>query len=50
MPLNDCEFAEAIREKWGAAPEGAPDVDARQELAAALGLDLPDLTPFPKID
>jgi integrase len=50
MPIHDCEFAEAIREKWGASPEGAPVVDARQELATALGLDLPDHTPFPKLD
>ncbi len=48
MPTQDAEFAEAIREKWGASPEEAPMVDARQEIANALGLELPDMTPFPK--
>jgi integrase len=36
MPLQDAEFAEDIREKWGAAPEEAPQVDVRQALTDAM--------------
>ncbi|MFG6573584.1 hypothetical protein ACGYLO_18470 [Sulfitobacter sp. 1A13353] len=47
MPTHDAEFAEAIREKWGASSDGATQVNPRQDLATALGIDLPDATPFP---
>lgn len=38
MPLQDAEFAEAIREKWGASPEEAPKIDAKQALSNAIGV------------
>lgn len=45
MPLQDAEFAEAIREKWGAAPEETPQVDARSALHKAMGITPAPSTP-----
>jgi hypothetical protein len=50
MPQQDPEFAEAIREKWGAAPEQAPQVDAKQVFANAIGIDVKPQTDQPQND
>lgn len=47
MPSPDEEFAETIREKWGIAANTVAQVDSRQALNAALGLEAPAENPAP---